>query len=103
MRDHRLRESMTTFEKPRSGSFVTVWLVPIAGAVVFAAIVAALGSRYAEWSFSSIFAVVLVGIFGTAGWLLGTYVLYEMAANRLGWQCATGPQLTSDGRSVVGD
>jgi hypothetical protein len=80
-----------------------VWVVPIICVIALALVVAGLGSRYGAWSFSSAFWAIVIGILGIAGWFLGTYYLYETAAKRLGWQCSTGPQLTPDGRSVVGD
>jgi hypothetical protein len=92
-----------TEDAKRPPSFVTVWIVPIVCAVAFSALVGFLASRYGDWSFSVAFSWTLAAILGTAAWFLGTYVLYETAAKRLGWQCATGPQLTADGRSVVGD
>jgi hypothetical protein len=78
-------------------------VVPILCVVAFAAVVAYFASQYGAWSFSFAFWAIVIGILGTAGWFLGTYYLYETAAKRLGWQCSTGPQLTPDGRSVVGD
>jgi len=92
-----------TEDPRRPPSFVTVWVVPIVCVVAFAAVVGYLASRYGDWSFSLAFSGTLVAILGTAAWFLGTYFLYETAAKRLGWQCATGPQLTPDGRSVVAD
>jgi hypothetical protein len=84
-------------------SFVKVWVIPLVCLAAFAAVVAFLASRYGDWSFSSTFETIMIVSLGIAARVLGTYNLYETAAKRLGCQCATGPQLGPDGRSVVGD
>jgi hypothetical protein len=94
---------MTEDSRRANPSFVTVWVVPIVCVVALSAIVAYLARRYGDWSFSFAFCATLIVILGTAAWILGVYSLYEVAAKHLGWECATGPQLTPDGRSVVAD